>query len=136
MNPATANRADAEPDSLDAFHELAEAARYYLDMLYACDPDMVDGIFHPQARLCTLEAGVPVFRSVEEYKAVLRARTSPASLGAPREDQCLMLDLASPALGLVKVKMRVGHLVFIDYLGLIRLEEGWRIVSKTYYRLA
>jgi hypothetical protein len=118
------------------FHELADAAQYYLDMLYACDPLMVDGIFENNAHLCTFDEGKLIYRTVEEYKDVLRGRTSPESLGAPREDEVITLDLSSPTQALIKIKMRINQLIFIDYLTLIRFEQGWRIVSKTYHRLS
>jgi hypothetical protein len=122
--------------STEAFAELAAAAQYYLDMLYACDPDMVDGIFHADAQLCTLEDGELTFRSVNDYKAVLRHRVPPSSVGAPRADELITLDLSAREQGLIKVKMRINDLVFVDYLTMLKLKEGWRIVSKTYYRLS
>ncbi|MDE1993029.1 MAG: nuclear transport factor 2 family protein [Rhizobiaceae bacterium] len=118
------------------FHELADAAQYYLDMLYACDADMVDGIFEKDARLCTLDGNDLVYRSVEQYKDVLRGRVSPSSTNAPREDELISIDLSTPTQALLKLKMRINQLVFIDYLTLIRLEKGWRIVAKTYQRIS
>jgi len=131
--------AETSASPLDAsrpFEELIDMARRYLDMLHACDADAVDRLFHPTAQLCTLESGRPVFRSVPEYKAVLRARTAPKSLGAPRAEQIITLDLSSPSQALIKLRVRINQLVFVDYLTLARLAEGWRIVSKTYYRLS
>jgi hypothetical protein len=72
-------------------------AQHCLDMLYACDPEMVDGHFHETSQLRTLELGRPVFRSVHEYKAVPRARTSPRSLDEPREEQPITPDPSSPS---------------------------------------
>lgn len=126
---------DIATTAVTPFHELADAAQHYLDMLYACDADMVDGIFDKGARLCTFEDGRLIYRTVQEYKALLRARTSPRSLGAPREEELIGLDLSAPTQGLIKIKMRINQLVFIDYLAMIRLPEGWRIVAKTYHRL-
>ena len=122
-------------NSAGYFRELADAAEYYLDMLYACDSAMVDGIFHPQAQLCTFESGKLIFRSVEDYKDVLRLRTSPKSQGAAREDELITIDIATATQSLIKIKARVNDMVFVDYLTLIRLDQGWRIVSKTYQRL-
>lgn len=120
----------------ESFRALADATQYYLDMLYACDADMVDRIFHAHAQLCTIENGVAVFRSVEEYKGVLRARVAPRSRGAPRADEPITFDVATPSQAFIKVKVRINDMVFIDYLTLFRFAEGWRIVSKTYQRLA
>jgi hypothetical protein len=136
MNHQVAEISASPPDASRPFEELIDAARRYLDMLYACDPDTVDSLFHPTAQLCTLESGRPVFRSVSDYKAVLRARTAPKLLDAPRDEQIITLDLSSPSQALIKLRVRINQLVFVDYLTLARLEEGWRIVSKTYYRLS
>jgi Putative lumazine-binding len=135
MNKDAVGAASDAGRANDAFRELGEAAQFYLDMLYACDPEMVDGIFHPRAQLCTPEDGSLVFRSVEVYKEVLRGRVSPKSKGAPREDQLITLDLATPTVGSIKVKMRINDLVFIDYLSMVKVDVGWRIVAKTYQRL-
>jgi hypothetical protein len=117
------------------FHDLADAVQHYLDMLYDCNADMADGIFHADARLSTLDGDKVIFRTVEEYKELLRNRKSPRSQGAAREDELLTLDMATPRQALVKVKMRINDLVFIDYLTMLKLDAGWRIVSKIYYRL-
>ncbi len=124
------------PKASTPFHELADAAQFYLDMLYACDPAMVDGIFEVNARLCTLDGDVLVYRSVEDYKTVLQGRTAPSSVDAPREDELIAIDLSTPTQALIKIKMRINQLVFIDYLTLVRLEQGWRIIAKTYQRLS
>jgi hypothetical protein len=92
-------------------------------------------VFFIRAQLCTQEDGSLVFRSVEAYKEVLRGRTPPKSKGAPRQDQLITLDLATPTQGLIKVKTRINNLVFIDYLSMVKVDEGWRIVAKTYQRL-
>jgi len=127
---------DVGKPASEAFHELADAAQIYLDMLYACDPEMVDDIFEANARLCTLDGETLIYRTVGEYKEVLRSRTPPASVNAPREDELISLDLSTPAQALIKIKSRINQLVFIDYLSLVRLKQGWRIVAKTYQRIS
>jgi len=130
LTPSTDTQGATRP-----FRELLNVARHYLDMLYTCDPGQVDSIFHESARLCTLESGRPVFRTVSEYKDVLRSRIPPSSNNASRDEQLVTLDLSSPSQALIKLKVRINELVFIDYLTLAKVGPDWRIVSKTYHRL-
>jgi hypothetical protein len=121
---------------VQAFRELADAAQLYFDLLYTCDLELFDRIFHERAQLFTLENGTPVSRSANEYRELLRTRQSPQALGAPREDQLIDLDLASATQAFIKLRVRINQVAFLDYLTLLRLEQGWRIISKTYHRIA
>jgi hypothetical protein len=121
--------------SLELFKEVADAVQVYLDMLYTGDLALVEAVFHERAQLCTIEHGNPQFRSVEEYRGVLRGRASPSSKGAKREEQLVTIDLSSPSQAMIKVQMRIHQAVISDYLTMFKLAQGWRIVSKTYYRV-
>src|ERR1700744_4414690 len=74
------------PNSIELFKEVADAVQVYLDMLYHGDVALVDVVFLERAQLCTLENGAPTFRSVAEYREILRGRKSPAAMGAAREE--------------------------------------------------
>ena len=123
------------PNSVELFKEVADAVQVYLDMLYTCNPDLVTAIFHDRAQLCTIENGAPLFRSVSEYREVVRERTSPESLGAEREEHLVTIDLSSPTQAMIKVQMRINQAIFSDYLTMFKLGKEWRIVAKTYYRI-
>ena len=123
------------PNSIELFKEVADAVQVYLDMLYHGDIALVDVVFHERAQLCAIENGAPLFRSVAEYREVLRGRKSPAEMGAPREEHLVTLDLSSPTQAMVKVQMRINQSVISDYLTMFKLEEDWCIASKTYYRV-
>ncbi|WP_169746975.1 nuclear transport factor 2 family protein [Edaphobacter aggregans] len=122
-------------NSIELFKEIADAVQVYLDMLYTCNPELVTAIFHDRAQLCTIENEAPLFRTVEEYREVVRARISPESLGAEREEHVVTIDLSSPTQAMIKVQMRVNQSVFSDYLTMFKLGKEWRIVAKTYYRV-
>src|ERR1700761_8543017 len=123
------------PRSVELFKEIANAVQVYLDMLYTGDVVLVDAVFHERAQLCTMENGEPQFRSVAEYREVLRGRASPSSMGAEREEHLVTIDLSSPTQAMVKVQMRINQSVISDYLTMFKLKQEWRIVSKTYYRV-
>jgi hypothetical protein len=122
------------PNSIKLFKEVADAVQVYLDMLYTGDVALADAVFHEQAQLCTIENGAALFRSVAEYREVLKGRKSPSSMGAKREEHLVTIDLSSPTQALVKVQMRLNQSVISDYLTVFKLAQEWRIVSKTYYR--
>jgi hypothetical protein len=121
--------------SAEAFGELAQTAQRYFDMIYNGDMSLFDTVFHSDARLFTIENGEPVFRSLDDYRTILSQRTSPAALGAPREDELIAIDVASPTQALIKLKLRIDQAAFLDYLTLLRVNDGWRIVSKTYHKM-
>jgi hypothetical protein len=103
--------------------------------MYTCDLVLFDEVFHVDARLFTVEGGQPVFRSAQDYRDILAKRQSPQAFGAPREEQLIAIDFASPTQALVKARVRINQSAFIDHLVLLRFNEGWRIVSKTYHRI-
>ena len=121
------------PNSIELFKDVANAVQVYLDMLYTCDAALADSVFHERAQLCTIENCAPLFRSVAEYREILRHRTSPSSMGAKREEHLVTIDLSSPTQAMVKVQSRVNQSVFSDYLTMLKLAQEWRIVAKTYY---
>jgi hypothetical protein len=65
---------------------------------------------------------------------VLAGRKSPKALGAPREEEVLLLDFASPTQALAKVRVRINDMVFVDYLSYHRIGDDWLITSKAYHR--
>jgi hypothetical protein len=67
------------------------------------------------------------------YRDILAKRQSPKSLGARREDGLLLLDFASSTQALIKVRIRMGSMLFIDYLTWHRVEGRWLITSKGYH---
>ena len=135
MNPQVPFTFGPVPNSIELFKEVADAVQVYLDMLYTGDASLVDAVLHERAQLCTTENGAPLFRSVAEYREVLRGRKSPSSMGSEREEHLVTIDLSSPTQAMVKVQMRVNQSVISDYLTMFKLEQEWRIVSKTYYRV-
>jgi len=68
-----------------------------------------------------------------QYKTILSERQSPKSVGAPREEEILMLDFASDNQALAKVKVLINTSVFIDYLTFHKIDGQWVITSKAYH---
>jgi hypothetical protein len=122
-------------DTLQAFNDVTHLAQQYFELVFTNDLALFDQVFDPAAQLYSLTDGQLVVRTCAQYREILRARTPPRSVGSPREDELIQIDLASPTQALLKLKVRISEMVFIDYLTLLKLEQGWRIVSKIYHRV-
>jgi hypothetical protein len=67
------------------------------------------------------------------YKELTAGRPSPKSLNAPREEEILLMDFASPTQALVKVRVRINKSVYVDHLTYHRVDGDWLISSKGYH---
>jgi hypothetical protein len=112
---------------------LLRAVRKYFDLMYDCDVSAFDHVFRPTSQLHGFRDGEMSMWSAGTYKDILSKRQSPKSQGSPREEQVLMMDFASPNQALVKVRVRIGATVFVDYLTYHRFETDWLITSKAYH---
>jgi hypothetical protein len=112
---------------------LMQAVQKYLDMMYDCDTSRFDDVFYETAQLHGYRNGKMVCWPNKIYRDILDKRQSAKSLGAPREDEILMVDFASTTQALVKVRIRIMDGVFIDHLTWHRIDGKWLITSKGYY---
>lgn len=63
--------------------------------------------------------------SAQVYKDILDKRQSPKSLGAVRADEILLMDFASTEQALVKVRVRIAAMEFVDHLtGIASMANG------------
>lgn len=114
------------------FKSLTQAVQRYFDLMYDCDLSRFDHVFRPSAQLHGFRDGVMTVWPMAQYKEILAGRKSPRSLGSPREEAILMMDFASPTQALVKVRVRINAMVFVDYLTYHRIDGEWLITSKGY----
>ena len=114
--------------------ELTEAVHLYFDLLYDCDTEKFDRVFRSTSQLHGIREGKMICWPAAQYKEVLASRQSPKSLGAPREEQILLLDVASPTAALAKVRVRINDMYFVDYLSYHKIGTDWLITSKAYHK--
>jgi hypothetical protein len=122
-------------DGTDLPREASELIERYFDLLYTNDTNIFGTVFAEEAHLYGLNDGVPLVWPSAQYRDLLSRRESPQAQGAPRENAILATDRASDTQAFAKVAVRVADVRFIDYLSMIALPQGWRIISKTYHRL-
>lgn len=113
--------------------ELLEAVQLYFDALYYCDVEMLNMVFHEASSLFDADEGKLFVEPIKSFSADVGGRTSPASKNQTREDEILMIDMLSPISATVKVRLRAHENIFVDHLGFVKGEDGWKIVSKIWH---
>jgi hypothetical protein len=99
------------------------------------DVDNIRKGFHPSFNMLRLTDNDIKPLSIEEWITNIvkvKAKNEPAPTKA--EGKFVNVDISGNA-AVVKLDLfREGKRTFTDYLVLYKFTEGWRIVSKTYYR--
>lgn len=113
--------------------ELNAALQKYLDLMYDCDTSRFDQVFRPTAQLHGFRDREMQVWPMDVYRDMLDRRQSPKSQNAPREDQILFVDFASPTMALIKVRVRIAAWVFVDYLTWHYEGGQWLITSKGFH---
>ena len=122
-----------DPDVTHPLPPLLDAVQLYFDSLYHCDTNMLSEVFHPSSSLFDADQGKLFVEPIESFERDVGTRTSPASTGQEREDEILSIDFLSPVSATVKIRLRAHQNVFVDHLGFVLTEDGWRIVSKIWH---
>jgi hypothetical protein len=112
---------------------LIDAVERYFDLMFDSDVTRFDQVFAKSAQLHGLrEAKVRLLTS-DEYKALLETNPSPKASKAPRRQEVLMVDFASPTQAIAKVRVRVGAIQYLDYLSYHCIDEIWLITAKSFH---
>lgn len=119
--------------SAEGMSSLMQAVQAYFDLMYDCDTTRLNDVFYRSSHLHGFRDGKMVSWSMDAYREVLNKRQSPKSLGVPREDEILLVDFASATQALVKVRVRISALVFVDHLTWHRIDGKWLITSKGFH---
>jgi hypothetical protein len=107
-------------------NELELTLQTYFDGLYEGDTARLGSVFHHVAHLFSVSDGKLADMSREQW-------SSARSRDLPRNDWVVQIDRSSPTTAFAKVQCQIPPRHFTDYLTLVKLAEGWRIVSKTFY---
>jgi hypothetical protein len=124
---------DLSKPSLSALTRLEATIQTYFDGLYEGDTGKLAQAFHASAHLYSEKDGALVDVTQEQWHAAVRARVNPAAAGLARGDRLVTIDFAGPKVAFVKVNCQIPPRYFTDYLTLLDLAEGWRIVAKTFH---
>jgi len=114
-------------------HDIEQVLQTYFDGLYEGDTSKLARAFHPVAHLFSSEDGKLEDMSQEQWFALVKARQSAQSRDLTRRDWVVQIDRSGPHTACAKVHCQIPPRYFTDYLTLVKLGDGWKIVSKTYH---
>jgi hypothetical protein len=112
---------------------LLEAVDRYFALMYDNDVLRFDSVFAPSAQLHGLRDGELKLIPAAVYRNNLAARPSPQSKNAPRLQEVLLVDFASPTQAIVKVRVRIDTQQYLDYLSWHCIDGTWRITAKSFH---
>ena len=114
-------------------NDLERTLQTYFDGLYEGDPAKLGAVFHEEAHLFSVADGALNDLPREKWFELVRARGSAKSQGLSRNDFIVHIDRSSPTTAFAKVQCQIPPRYFTDYLTLVKLTDGWKIVSKTFH---
>ena len=87
-------------------------------------------VFHPDAKLFFIRDGKLTQWTSEEY--ISRASGKPAADEAQRKRRIDSIDIAGNA-AFVKLTLDYPHVIFTDYMSMLKIDGQWKIVNKTFH---
>jgi hypothetical protein len=116
-----------------ALESLLAAVERYFDLMFDGDGSRFDQVFAESAHLHGVRDATLRVLTAQQYKDALTASPSPKARNAPRQQEILMVDLASPTQAVVKVRVRIDTIMYLDYLAYHCIEGAWRITAKSFH---
>jgi Putative lumazine-binding len=114
-------------------HSLLDAVERYFDLMFDSEVSRFDQVFAPSAQLHGLRDGNLRLLSAQDYKNALASGASPKSSNAPRQQEILLVDFASPTQAMVKVRVRIDTILYLDYLAYHFINGAWLITAKSFH---
>lgn len=115
------------------YHPLIDAVERYFDLMFDNEISRFDRVFASSAQLHGLRDGNLRLLPAQEYKNALASGPSPKSRNAPRQQEILLVDFASPTQAMVKVRVRVDTILYHDYLSYHCINDVWLITAKSFH---
>jgi hypothetical protein len=112
---------------------LLAAVDAYFETMFDADLARLDRLFAPTAMLHGLRDGALRVLSAADYRSLLASNPSPKAKGAPRQQEVLLLDFAATEQALVKVRVRIDQLLYLDYLAFHCIDGAWRLTAKSFH---
>jgi hypothetical protein len=129
---ATPKRAPVMTDH--ATHlSLLDAVGRYFDLMFDNDISRFDQLFAASAQLHGLRDGNLRLLPAQDYKNALASGVSPKAKNAPRQQEILLVDFASDTQAVVKVRVRIDTLQYLDYLSFHCSNGAWLITAKSFH---
>ena len=100
---------------------LTQAVKRYFDLMYDSDVSRFDRVFRSTAQLHGIRHAEMRLLTAQAYRDALARTPSPRSQNAPRHEEILLMDVASDSQALVKVRVRINAILYVDYLSYHRV---------------
>lgn len=114
--------------------EIREFLADYFEVLQTQDMALFDRVFHKGCVLYSQQDGALVVRPYAAYREMVQGREAPAAGNFPRSEELLMLDVLSPSMVTVKVRLRLFNNIMEDHLNLMKDDGRWMVYAKHFYR--
>ena len=112
---------------------LLSAVERYFDLMFDNDVLRFEQVFASRAQLHGLRDGHLRLLSAQDYKQALASGASPKSSNAPRLQEVLLVDFASSTQAMVKVRVRIDAVQYLDYLSYHCINGAWLITAKSFH---
>ncbi len=116
-------------------NEIEKFLNDYFEVLQTQDMALFDKVFNKNCILFSEQDDVEIVRPYTLYRDMVKARQSPAAGGYPRSEQVLAIDVLSPTMVMVKVRLRLFDNIMEDHLNLMKHADQWMIYAKHFYRV-
>ena len=132
------DKADMKKDQ-EAIKKVIQSA-YVEGLQNEGDLDKIDKGFHPGFNLLGISRGNEIWKlPIYTWKESTKKKLKEGKLPKKDKDKMvnvkfLSVDVTGTA-AVVKLEFYVGEkLTYVDYLSLYKFEDGWKIVSKIFYK--
>ncbi|NRA15910.1 MAG: nuclear transport factor 2 family protein [Oceanospirillaceae bacterium] len=115
------------PKDTSDFSSITAILQNYFDGLHHGDVDKLAAQFHPDAWLKAPGAR----RSLNQWLTDVSSRPVPAALNKPFAFEILSIDVVQDQ-AMAKIKCPLFEFNYVDFLGLLKEQGQWRIVTKMY----
>lgn len=114
------------------FSDIITALEPYFDGFYEGDVEKLKSIFHPLCHLYSAPGDQVSDFEMDKVYARVEGRTKPSERGDPKEDGVITIDQSGPECAFAKIYISLGNQKFTDYLTLLKIDNRWQIITKTF----
>ena len=112
---------------------IERVCRLYMEGMHACDGEKLHAAFHPTARIQGYRGAEWRSLTREQFVSYAASLGPREAAGEPFDMRVVSIDRAGSA-AVAKVAMRWNGRDYVDYLSMIRRDEGgWSIGEKTFF---
>ncbi len=117
----------------DDLAAIERVCRLYMEGMHACDPEKLNAAFHPTARIQGHRGAEWRSLTREQFVSFAAGLSPREAAGEPFDMRIVSIDRTGRA-AVAKVAMRWNGRDYVDYLSMIRRDEGgWSISEKTFF---